>query len=54
LQHLPVSAAVSVVSGIRIAATIILADVFFSEHFTFNQVLASGLITAGIVIMSRA
>ncbi|MBD3884569.1 small multidrug resistance protein [Phormidium tenue FACHB-886] len=52
LQHLPVSAAVPVVSGIRIAAAAILAEVFFGEQFTLNQVFASSLITAGIVIMS--
>lgn len=54
LQQLPVSAAVPVVSGIRIAATAILAMVFFREHFSFNHLLASSLITAGIVIMSRS
>lgn len=54
LQQLPVSAAVPVVSGIRIAATAILAAVFFQEHFTFKQLLASSLITAGIAIVSRA
>ncbi|MDJ0570663.1 MAG: SMR family transporter [Pleurocapsa sp. MO_192.B19] len=54
LQYLSVSAAVPVVSGIRIAATAILADVFFGEHLTFNQLLASSLITVGIVIMLRA
>ncbi|MBH8553772.1 EamA family transporter [Nostocaceae cyanobacterium CENA357] len=53
LQHLPVSAAVPVASGLRIAATVILADVFFNEHFTFNQAFASSLIIAGIVMMSR-
>ncbi len=53
LQHLPVSAAVPVVSGIRIAATAILAYVFFGEHFTKEHIFASSLITAGIVILSR-
>lgn len=54
LQLLPVSAAVPVASGIRIAATAILAYLFFGEHLTFNQFFASGVITAGIIIMSRA
>jgi multidrug transporter EmrE-like cation transporter len=54
LQHLPVSSAVPVVSGIRIAATAILAYVFFGEHLTLNHLFASGVITAGIIIMSRA
>jgi multidrug transporter EmrE-like cation transporter len=54
LQQLPISSAVPVVSGIRIAATAILAYVFFGEHLTGNQLFASGVITAGIVIMSRA
>lgn len=53
LQQLPVSAAVPVVSGIRIAATVILAAIFFDEHLAFNQLFASSLITAGIVVMSR-
>ncbi|MEY2832622.1 MAG: hypothetical protein RLZZ574_1880 [Cyanobacteriota bacterium] len=53
LQHLPVSYAVPVVSGIRIAATAILAYVFFGEHLTLNQFFASGVIIAGIIIMSR-
>lgn len=53
LQHLAVSTAVPVASGIRIAATAILAHVFFSEHLTINQLFASSLITAGIVIISR-
>lgn len=54
LQHLSVSSAVPVVSGIRIIATAILAYVFFGEHFTVNQLFASSLITTGIIIMSRA
>jgi multidrug transporter EmrE-like cation transporter len=54
LQHLPVSSAVPVVSGIRIAATAILAYMLFGEHFTLNQFFASGVITAGIIIMTRA
>ncbi|KAM3106798.1 DMT family transporter [Phormidesmis sp. 146-33] len=54
LQQLPVSAAVPVVSGMRIAVTAILAMVLFREHLTFNQLFASSLITAGIVMMSRA
>ncbi|OKH31309.1 hypothetical protein NIES2101_41635 [Calothrix sp. HK-06] len=53
LQHLPVSSAVPVVSGIRIAATTILAYIFFGEHLTVNQLFASGVIAAGIIIMSR-
>jgi multidrug transporter EmrE-like cation transporter len=54
LQLLPVSSAVPVVSGIRIAATAILAYIFFGEHLTPNHFFASGLITAGIIIMSRS
>lgn len=54
LQYLPVSSAVPVVSGIRITATAILAYVFFGEHLTVNQLFASTVITAGIIIMSRA
>ncbi|NJK49572.1 small multidrug resistance protein [Candidatus Gracilibacteria bacterium] len=54
LQQLPVSSAVPVVSGIRIAATTILADIFFGEHLTSNQLFACSLIAAGIIIMSRA
>lgn len=54
LQYLPVSAAVPVVSGIRIAATAILANVFFAEHLTINQFWASALITVGILFMLRA
>lgn len=53
LQHLPVSLAVPVVSGVRITATAILAYVFFGENLTANQIFASSVITAGIVIMSR-
>ncbi|NJM18207.1 MAG: EamA family transporter [Richelia sp. SM1_7_0] len=54
LQHLPVSSAVPVVAGLRIAATAILAAIFFGEHLTLDRLLASGVITVGIVIMSRA
>lgn len=54
LQQLPVSVAVPVVSGIRMAATAILANGLFSERLTINQLFASSLITVGIVIMSRA
>ena len=53
LEYVPVSAAVPVASGIRIAITIILASVFFSEHLSVNQFLASGLIAIGIFIMLR-
>lgn len=53
LQYIPISIAVPVISGIRIATMAILGSVFFSEHFTINHAFASGLITAGIVIMSR-
>ncbi|NJO79709.1 MAG: EamA family transporter [Cyanobacteria bacterium RM1_2_2] len=53
LQQLPVSLAVPVVSGIRIAATAILAYAFFGEHLTGSQWFASAVITVGIVIMSR-
>ena len=53
LQHLPVSTVVPVVSGMRIAATAILAYVFFGEHLTLNHLFASGVIVAGIIIMSR-
>jgi multidrug transporter EmrE-like cation transporter len=42
-----------VVSGIRIAATAFLAAVFFDEHLAFNQLFASCLITAGIIVMSH-
>ena len=54
LQNLPVSSAIPVISGIRIAATTILAHVFFGEHLTNTQIFASGVITIGIIIMSRA
>lgn len=54
LQHLAVSAAVPVASGIRIAATAILAHIFFGEHLTVNQLFASSLITAGIITIARA
>jgi multidrug transporter EmrE-like cation transporter len=54
LQYLPLSSAVPVVSGIRIATTAILAYVFFGEHLTVNQLFASSLIVTGIIIMSRA
>ncbi len=54
LQNLPVSSAIPVVSGIRIAATTILAHVFFGEHLTSSQLFASGVIAFGIVVMSRA
>lgn len=54
LQQLPVSAVVPVASGIRIGATAILAYVFFGEHLTGNQFFAASVITAGIIIMSRA
>jgi multidrug transporter EmrE-like cation transporter len=54
LQQLPISSAVPVVSGIRIAATAILAYVFFGERLTGDHLFASGVITIGIIIMSRA
>ncbi|MBE9050722.1 small multidrug resistance protein [Nostocales cyanobacterium LEGE 11386] len=54
LQQIPVSVAVPVVSGIRIATTAILAYGLFSERLTVNHLFASSLIFAGIVIMSRA
>lgn len=54
LQHLPLSTVVPVVSGMRIAATAILAHVFFGEHLTLNQLFASSIIVVGIIIMSRA
>ena len=53
LKYLPVSAAVPVASGIRIAATAIFADVFFSEHLTLDRFLASSLIFIGILLMLR-
>lgn len=53
LQQLPVSIAVPVVSGIRIATTAILAYGLFSERLTVNHLFGSSLIVAGIVIMSR-
>ncbi len=53
LQQLPVSLAVPVVSGIRIAATAMLAYTFFDERLTGSQWFASAVITAGIVMMSR-
>jgi multidrug transporter EmrE-like cation transporter len=54
LQHLPVSTVVPVVSGMRIAATAILAYAFFGEPLTINHLFASIAIVAGIIIMSRA
>ncbi|WP_019506395.1 multidrug efflux SMR transporter [Pleurocapsa sp. PCC 7319] len=54
LQYLPVSNAVPVASGIRIAVTAILACIFFGEHLSVNQFLASGLIIVGILFMLRA
>jgi len=54
LQHLPISLAVPVASGLRIGATAILANVFFGEHLTLSQLLATSVITTGIIIMSRA
>ena len=54
LQYLPVSAAVPVASGIRIAATAILAALFFGEHLSINQFLASSLIIIAILLMLRA
>ena len=53
LQYLPVSVAVPVVSGIRIAATVILAYIFFGEHLTVNQFFGSSLITVGILVTLR-
>ena len=53
LQQLPVSAAVPVVSGIRMAATAIFAFFFFDEHLNLSQIFASSLIVTGIVIMLR-
>lgn len=53
LQYLPVSAAVPVASGIRIAATAIFAYIFFGEHLSINQFLASCLIIVGILFMLR-
>lgn len=53
LQQLPVSLAVPVVSGIRIAATAMLAYALFDEYLTGSQWFASAVITAGIVMMSR-
>lgn len=54
LHYLPVSEAVPVVSGIRITATVILAYFLFGEHLSLSQILASSLITIGIIIMSRS
>ncbi|MGF1518888.1 MAG: SMR family transporter [Nodosilinea sp.] len=54
LQQLPVSVAVPVVSGLRIAATAILAYAFLGEHLTVQQIAASGVITVGIIVMARA
>jgi multidrug transporter EmrE-like cation transporter len=54
LQQLPVSIAVPVVSGIRIAATAILSYALFRERFTESHWFAASLITIGIVILSRA
>jgi multidrug transporter EmrE-like cation transporter len=53
LQQLPVSIAVPVVSGIRIAATAILSYALFSERLTESHWFAASLITTGIVILSR-
>ena len=53
LEYVPVSAAVPVASGIRIAITAILASVFFSEHLSVERFLASGLIAIGILFMLR-
>ena len=54
LQNLPVSSAIPVVSGIRIVATTVLANVFFGETLTSIQIIASGVITVGIIVISRA
>lgn len=54
LQYVPISAAVPVASGIRIAATAIFASAFFGEHLSISQFLASGLIMVGILFMVRA
>lgn len=54
LQQLPVSIAVPVVSGIRIAATAILSYALFRERFTESHWFAASLIAIGIVILSRA
>ena len=53
LEYVPVSAAVPVASGIRIAMTAILAGIFFSEHLSVHQFMASGLIMVGILFMLR-
>lgn len=54
LQQFPVSIAVPVVSGIRIAATAILSYALFNERLTESHWFAASLITIGIVILSRA
>jgi undecaprenyl phosphate-alpha-L-ara4N flippase subunit ArnE len=54
LRHLPVSAVVPVVSGLRIVATVVLAYALLGEYLTLSKLLATGVITVGVVLMVGA
>ncbi|MBD2258532.1 SMR family transporter [Pseudanabaena sp. FACHB-2040] len=53
LDRLPVAIALPVFFGIMLSAVLVLSNVFLAERLTANQLVALGLISAGIVIMSQ-
>ncbi|MDX2100340.1 MAG: EamA family transporter [Leptolyngbyaceae cyanobacterium bins.59] len=53
LDKLPLSAAVPVSSGVVFVSVAFLSNLFLGESLTTNQWIASSLIVAGVVIMSR-
>lgn len=52
LERLPVSITVPVFFGVMFSAVLILSNLFLAERLMTNQLIALGLISTGIVIMS--
>jgi small multidrug resistance pump len=54
LDQLPISSAYPVLSGIVFSSIAVSSSILLGERLSINQLLASSLIVAGIVIISRS
>ncbi|PIG90778.1 small multidrug resistance protein [Gloeocapsopsis sp. IPPAS B-1203] len=54
LGQLPVSASQPVMAGVSFISVALIASVLFGERLSFNQLVALGLIVAGIAVMTRS
>lgn len=53
LERLPVSIALPVSFGVMLSAVLVLSHLFLAERLTVNQLVALGLISAGVVVISQ-